>query len=395
MREMMRVRIRFIPLLLFTLLFLFAGGCGNSASAGTTAGKQQEEGTAAQDSQRKKDTLEVHYIDVGQGDATLLKCGKQAMLIDAGPDNAGTALQYYLTEQDVKRLDYVIITHPDADHIGGMDVILTKFNCAKVFMTEDEPDQESTAYRDLKEAFRYKSYKTIAPEVGDEYELGDAKITFLGPEEHSSVDNDNSLICLVEYGKNSFLFTGDAESAEEKTIIKQKITADVYQVGHHGSETSSSKELLDKIDPTYAVISCGANNSYGHPHKSVLDRLQNKGVSVFRTDEQGTIIAKADGKVIKWNVTPSKTWAPGTIPLTLSEEPNTSDAPINRNIMPDENQNRSTSDVSYVLNTNTKKFHLPSCASVSDMKEKNKKEVNWSRDDIIDAGYDPCKRCNP
>ena len=393
MKNIIRGRIRLVPIALFALLFLLVGGCGNSASAGTISEKQQIKETTAQVSQ--KGILEVHFIDVGQGDATFLKCGNQTMLIDAGPDNVGTALQYYLTGQNVERLDYVVITHPDADHIGGMDVILTKFDCAKVFMTEDEPDQEPSAYRDLKEALRNKSYRTISPKVGDEYALGDAKISFLGPAEHASTDNDNSLICLVKYGRNTFLFTGDAESAEEKTIISQGITVDVYQVGHHGSETSSSKELLDKIDPTYAVISCGEKNSYGHPHRSVLDRLQKKGISVFRTDEQGTIIASSDGKEIKWNTKPSKTWAPGIVPINLTAEPNTTNVPISRNTTPEEEQNAPFTDVSYVLNTNTKKFHLPNCSSVSDIKEKNKKEVNWSRDDIIDAGYDPCKRCNP
>lgn len=248
--------------------------------------------------------MEVHYIDVGQGDCTLVKCGSAAMLIDAGNNYKGTQVQLYLKKHGINKLDYVIATHPDGDHIGGLDVIVYKYDCGTVIMPDMAKD--SNSYRDLISAINSKSYKVTFPEVGKEYSLGEASFTIISPVREYEDANNASVGILLKHGNNTFLFTGDAESLAEKDMASGRINidCDVYKAGHHGSSSSSSTELLNAASPAYAVISCGRDNSYGHPHSSVLKELKYRGIKIFRTDEQGTIIATSDGAVIKWNCEP-------------------------------------------------------------------------------------------
>lgn len=349
--------------------------------------------------------LQVHFINVGQGDSTLIICDSEAMLIDAGDDNQGTKVQNYLHKQGIETLKYVICTHPDSDHIGGMDVILYKFDCKTILMTEEEKD--SNTYRDVIDTMESKNYKNTLPVVGDKYLLGDAEFTILAPSQLGSDSNDNSIAIILTHGDNQFLFTGDAEETEEQDIINCgiSINADAYKVGHHGSSSSSSKEFLECISPTYAVISCGENNPYGHPHAETLNNLRKMGVKVFRTDEQGSIVATSDGKEISWNCAPSDTWKAGesrqnskninnsgpstSTPDNITNTEVVEETPIDS--IPTEIPN----EITYICNTNTGKFHYPNCSSVNQMSEKNKLAVTITRDELISQGYVPCKRCNP
>lgn len=255
--------------------------------------------------------MEVHFIDVGQGDCTLVKCGDKAMLIDAGDNSQGTAIQNYLQKQGVKKLDYLILTHPDADHIGAAPVIITKFEIGKVFISNYEKDNNT--YRKLIQALDEKRLSYSTPEVLDVYTLGSAQFTILAPNGTYESPNNASIALLLKNGSNSFLFSGDAEEEAEADIIETgiPISADVYQVGHHGSKTSSSQAFLEAIEPDWAVISCAEGNSYGHPHARTLNTLRSMGINVFRTDEQGSIVAFSDGKDITWNCAPSETWRAG------------------------------------------------------------------------------------
>lgn len=255
--------------------------------------------------------MEVHFIDVGQGDCTLVKCGDKAMLIDAGDDSQGTAIQNYLQKQGVKKLDYLILTHPDADHIGGAPVIITKFEIGKVFISNFEKDNNT--YRKLIQALDEKRLSYSTPKVGDSYTLESAQFTILAPNGTYQSPNNASIALLLKNGSNSFLFSGDAEEEAEADILKNGISlsADVYQVGHHGSKTSSSQAFIEAIKPTWAVISCAEGNSYGHPHAQTLNTLRSMGIKVFRTDEQGSIVATSDGKEITWNCAPSESWKAG------------------------------------------------------------------------------------
>ena len=257
--------------------------------------------------------MEVHFIDVGQGDCTLVKCGDSAMLIDTGDDSQGTAVQNYLQKQGVKKLDYLILTHPDADHIGAAPVIITKFQIDKVFISNFEKDNKT--YRKLIQALDDKRLSYSTPTVGSSYSLGNAQFTILAPNDVYEAPNNASIALLLQNGDNRFLFSGDAEEEAESDILKNgfSVSADVYQVGHHGSRTSSSKAFLNAVNPTWAVISCAEGNVYGHPHAKTLNTLRRMGVKVFRTDEQGSIVAQSDGKEITWNCAPSETWKVGEV----------------------------------------------------------------------------------
>lgn len=358
------------------------------------------------------ETMEVHFISVGQGDATLIKCGDHSMLIDAADDSKGTAIQNYLNKQNVKTLDYLVLTHPDADHIGGAPVIITKFEINKVFMSNFEKDNKT--YQKLIQALDNKRLKYETPEVGSQYTLGTAIITILAPNKKYDNPNDASIALIIQNGNNKFLFTGDACEDAEKDILGNNldISADVYKVGHHGSKSSSSKDFIKEVNPKHAVISCGENNEYGHPHAETLNTLRAYGINVYRTDEDGTIVATSDGKNITFNVPASETWKAGeptgsSTSKTQTQATQTQEQPKNENTTPTEETPQEpviseptvpepvTNSITYVLNKNTKKFHNPSCSSVDTIKDKNREDTGKSRDEVIGMGYVPCKKCNP
>ena len=399
---------KYLSILLILCICLTACTTTNQATStseksqsDTTSGEavqsgQEEKAAKAPDTSKPEGTLEVHYIDVGQGNATLIKCGSHAMLIDGGNNNKGTTVQLYLKKQGVESLDYVIGTHPDADHIGGLDVIVYKYNCEKVIMPDYEKDTKT--YQELVDVIHDKNMKITYPVVGEQYALGEAKFTIIAPNSNSygGNANDYSVAILLEYGKNRFLFTGDAEEASETEMLSNgiELSADVYKVAHHGSRSASTQEFLNAVRPKYAVISCGEGNSYGHPHAEVLNRLRSMGVEVFRTDEQGSIIASSDGENITWNCSATDSWQSGE--QTESDRENAEDENPG-----DENSGNAISDAvtseqtTYVLNTNTKKFHRETCSSVSQIKEENFQKVQMNREELEQSGYSPCKNCNP
>lgn len=370
---------------------------------------------------------EVHFIDVGQGDATLIKCGGHAMLIDAGENDKGTAVQLYLQKQGVERLDYLVLTHPDSDHIGGADVIITKFPIDMVFMADYE--KENQTYRDVLQALSDKGLKWSTPEVGAVYTLGAGKFTILAPNKSYNDPNNSSIALLFQNGDNSFLFTGDAEEEAEQDILQAALSVktDVYKVGHHGSDTASCQEFLEAAAPAYAVISCGEGNSYGHPHAAVLNALRAMGVKVFRTDEQGSIIAASDGTEITWNCAPSDTWQTGertgsspqaqssgaeergkTVQSSEAEERGKTaqdgGAAQSGNLVQgseagasmQKQDNSSTPDTAqgmYIGNQNNGKLHRATCRKLP--KEENRVLFD-TKEEAVAAGYDdPCKLCNP
>lgn len=245
--------------------------------------------------------LTVDYLDVGQGDCALIRMGEHAMLFDCGTDDKGTYIQYYLQKEGIEKLDYVIGSHPDSDHIGGMDVVISKFDCEQIFLSDYEKNTDSV--RDVKAALKYRGYRAYCPKPGEVYSLGDANFTVLAPIwDYEEDSNNNSIAIRLVYGENSFLFTGDAEEEEETDMVANGLTlqSDVYQVGHHGSSNATSWRFLMAVRPEIAVISCGVENDYGHPHKEVLERLAIMGTKVLRTDEQGVVRITSDGKTLNW-----------------------------------------------------------------------------------------------
>lgn len=351
--------------------------------------------------------MKVHFIDVGQGDATLIQSGDAAMLIDAGDDTKGTLLQNYLQKQGVTKLDYLILTHPDADHIGGAPVIITKFEVDRVFMSNFEKDNKT--YRKLIQALDDKRLSFETPAAGSRYRLGDAEVTILAPVKEYEDPNNASIALIVYNGENSFLFTGDAGEEAENDLLTQNtsVRADVYQAGHHGSRTSSSIAFMQAVNPAYAVISCKEGNSYGHPHAQTMNRFRERGMKVFRTDEQGSIIAVSDGSEITWNCAPSETWQAGE-PVggaAIEEQAGKqqSNTPENGNTTADEavpengsafaaESIQDNTELTYVLNIRTMKFHRPDCSSLPTT---NRSDSSLGREEIMAQGYEPCKRCNP
>lgn len=301
-RLMVSLLMMLIIILLLILMRDYAQG-GYAPSQGTN--------DTTDDNLAGKESLEVHFMDVGQGDATLIKCGDEYMLIDAGENEQGTKIQAYLEKMGVEKLDYLVLTHTDSDHIGGADVIVSKFDVEEVFLSDFK--KSNRTYDNLMYALEYKKLTHSLPELGRSYSLGDATITFIAPNDTYDDPNESSIALVLEHGENSFLFTGDCEEQAEGDILEAgyDVDCDVYKLGHHGSSTSNSEEFLNAITPEYAVISCEEGNSYGHPHAEPLNRLRAMGTLVFRTDEQGTVIAYSDGAKLIWNCAPSDTWQVG------------------------------------------------------------------------------------
>lgn len=351
---------------------------------------------SVQASDRKKQTegseLTVHYLDVGQGDCILAACDGEYMLIDAGDNDQGTKIQNYLKKQGVKKLKYAVGTHPDADHIGGLDVILYKFDCDTVMMPEAA--KETTTYQDVVDAMKQKGYRNTVPEPGDSFRLGSAVCTVLGPMKEYEDVNDYSIVLKIEHGDNRFLFMGDAEEEAEADLLRSGVDvgADVLKVGHHGSRSSSSRQFLEAVGPSCAVISCGEDNSYGHPHAETLNNLRAMGVSVFRSDEQGTIVAASDGSKITWNSAPSDTWKAGE-PTGGYVAAVGSGRPQSKRPDAQFPTGEASAADNYIGNKNNGKLHRATCDSLP--LEKNQ-AVFASREAAVAAGYDdPCKRCNP
>lgn len=350
-------------------------------------------------------TLKVHFIDVGQGDSILISQGEHHMLIDAGENDCGTKVQSYLNSQKVEHLDYIVGSHPDSDHIGGLDVVIYKFDCDRILLSNYEKDTRT--YEDVLMAIRERNKQPEYPVAGEEFSLGEAKVQVLAPKseaDYGEESNDYSIALKVTYGENSFVFTGDGEEEAENDMLSSglDLTADVMKAGHHGSNTSNTEDFLQEVAPKAVVISCGEGNEYGHPRAEVLNNLRSMGVNVYRTDEQGTIVATSDGKEITWNTSPSETWQAGEPKGTGEEKERVGESVGTVEEQEQETQveevavNAATETThDYILNTNTKKFHYPYCSSVKQMSEKNKLPVNDTSENIQAMGYEPCKNCNP
>ena len=246
--------------------------------------------------------LAVHFIDVGQGDSALIITPEQKiMLIDAGTFESKDYLTEYLKACKITSIDYFVLTHPHADHIGGAAQIFDEFEVTNVILPDAVTD--TSTYKKVLRKIEAEDCGVITPEPKKEYSLGNARFTILGPvDTYPDVLNNMSVVIRLDYGSTSFLFTGDAETQSETDMLDyfpaSYFQADVLKLGHHGSSTSTSDEWLAAVRPKYAVVSCGKNNDYGHPHREIVSKLQTSGITWFRTDESGSIVMSSDGKKI-------------------------------------------------------------------------------------------------
>lgn len=333
-------------------------------------------------------TFSIHYIDVGQADAALVECDGQYMLIDGGNKGDSSLIYTVLKNADVSKLDIVVATHAHEDHIGGIPGAYnyTSSDITLCPVTNFDTD----AFGDFKKYADSEGGGIRVPSVGDIYTLGSASVEILGV--NSTDDANNcSIVLMVTYGETKFLFTGDAEREAEQVILDSgaDLAATVLKVGHHGSEGSTTYPFLREIMPKYAVISVGEDNSYGHPTENTLSRLRDADVKVFRTDMQGDIYCTSDGKTVTMSVEKNANADTLTNPIKVVEtEPAQTETPKDDPVQP-------SAGTDYVLNTNTKKFHYPSCKSVKQMSEQNKSFFTGTRAEVINMGFDPCGNCHP
>ncbi len=242
--------------------------------------------------------LQVYYLNVGQADSIFIKDQNKSMLIDAGNNEDGQNIVDYLKELGISKIDYVIGTHAHEDHIGGMDDIIRNFEIERFYM----PDAVTTTktFEEVLDSLEEKSIEISIPKEDEELTLTNAKIKFLYSGTNTSDLNNTSIVLKLTYGNNKFLFMGDATDSTEKKILNKDLKSDVLKVGHHGSQYSSTEEFLDKVNPTYAIISVGTPNSYDHPKEITLTKLKERNIKLYRTDQDGTIIATSDGNNIKF-----------------------------------------------------------------------------------------------
>lgn len=248
----------------------------------------------------KNNYLSIHTIDVGQGDSILIQTpSSKNILIDGGDDNSHHIISSYLKKQNVENIDYIIATHFDSDHIGGLDNIIDKFNVSNIYAPNYESD--TVSYQNLINSCLNKNLNLQCLSSGDFINIEDnINLEVLAPSYIQEENNLNSIVFRLDYKNKSFLFTGDAEANNELNIINSYELNDIdfLKVGHHGSSSSTTSEFVEEVSPDVAVISCGYKNQYGHPHKSTLDTLEKNNVLTYRTDILGNIVFYSDGDTI-------------------------------------------------------------------------------------------------
>lgn len=397
------------------------GAAAGNADAGQTGGSAANGLATGNTGTSQAGALTVTWLDVGQGDAAVIQCGGQTMLIDGGKPEKSSYIYAWLQQHGLSYLDVIVATHVDADHIGGLSGALNYASVGTAYCPVTTGTTET--FQSFVKYLAQQGKQITVPTAGETFELGGAQVQILGPLHSAEDSNDNSIVLKVSFGATSFLFTGDAERAEEQDLLNAGVNlqSTVLKVGHHGSDTSTSYPFLRAVAPQYAVISVGAGNSYGHPTEAVLSRLRDAGVTTFRTDMQGEITAVSDGQTVNFSVAKNaaaETLANAGAGQNAGQAGGAGSAAQNAGAgqnaaaagaaggaaiasanagggNADGAAASTTTAGSYVLNTNRHKFHLPGCASVETISPKNRKDVNESREQIISEGYAPCKRCNP
>lgn len=238
--------------------------------------------------------LKVYYLDVGQADSILVMDKDKTMLIDAGTNEMGDDVVNFLEDKGVEKIDYLIGTHPHEDHIGGLDDVIDNFDIGTIYMPKIQTNTKT--FEDVLDSIEKKDLKVTVPKQGDEFKLDDAEceIMLANEDDNDSNLNLSSIVIRMTYGENSFLFMGDAEQDNEEE--REWPQTDVLKVGHHGSKTATSKEFVEQVKPSIAIIEVAKKNSYNLPNDEPIENLENVGAKIYRTDEDGNILVTSDGK---------------------------------------------------------------------------------------------------
>lgn len=275
----------------------------SSAAVQYSSGETPVESAALEEPEEKRE-LKIHIINVGQGDSIFIQAPDRTILIDAGEEGYGPTVMGYLDELGVDSIDVMIATHPHSDHIGDMDYVIKHLKKVGVLYMSKIPDSvmpTTRCYENLLQAAIDKGTAVKTAKIGVSLKLGeDCKLTFIGPVEPFEDYNNNSLVCRIVFEDNAFLFGGDSSEDAEKLLLEKgtDISCDYMHIAHHGSSGSTTNAYLDAVSPQYATISCGKDNSYGHPHNEILKKLKERNIEYYRTDINGNIVVTSDGENI-------------------------------------------------------------------------------------------------
>ena len=311
--------------------------------------------------------MTIHFLDVGQADCALLECDGEFMIIDGGNVEDGQMVVSYLKQMGVESLEAVVCTHSHEDHVGGLPAVLSVFDTETVYSPVTEYDTK--VFRNFVAKTEANAGKITVPTPGDQFTLGSATVTVLGPVQEYDDPNNTSIVLKVSYGESDFLFTGDMETPAENDMMDYwgdsfNWDVEVLKVGHHGSDTSSGYRMLYYTNPEQGVISVGEDNKYNHPNDATLSKLADAEVVVMRTDKLGHVIATTDGSEISF------TWE------NQKEQP--------------ENVEAADGKALFFGNKKSKTFHD---AGYKNLPKKENREEFTNYGEALMAGYKPCGTC--
>lgn len=354
--------------------------------------------------EEKPSILSITYLDVGQGNSVFIECDDHYMLIDGGTSDQSSKIYSFLEKKDIEKLDFVVATNTKEENVGGLAAALKEYDCDMVLAPTNEALND--AYADFLKYTEKNEKSVTVPDVNDTYTLGDAKISVLACA--SKIDETQSIILQIQHFDTKYLFASDVKLEEESILCEQygeALKSDVLFIGNHGSSISSSDAFLDTVNPKIAMISVDGNDGSGLPESKVLDALNQRNIDLYRTDCNGDIKLVSDGKSI--NISTAKKanldqlLTPGFVPTpeppptpTLESMPTPAPEPT-PTPEPVVVEEQKPIEQYYIINTNTGKFHYPTCRSIKRMKDKNKLEFTGTRDDVLARGYSPCMICNP
>lgn len=367
------------------ILAMSLAGCSTEDIASIPAQAAQESGSFSQPTEKTEGQLKISYLDVGQGNAILAESEGHYMLIDGGARESSSFVVSYLKKQNIEKLDYLLISHFDEDHLAGAIGALHNFPVDTLITADYEAD--SSIYNSYKEVVQEKGYEAVHPKVGQEFEFGSASFRIISPVSYGHEDgNQDSVGIILQNGQNKFFIGGDIGLQGEKEILSANIDidADVFLMNHHGSHVS--RKFFEQVSPAYSVISCGEGNSYGHPRQDTVELIEEANVSLFRTDKQGTVTAYSDGAEIRFEQEPCNDYTPGN---------RGGSAESDRDEEIDNFNNSTQQECDYVLNAHTKKIHRPDCGSVKTMDEDNRAYYKGDKEELLGNGYTECGNCRP